>query len=297
MKKYQVWILLVLCVLFWSGNYIFGSLVVNELTPVGLTCIRWLFASIILVIIAQKFEKPDWKEVYKQWPKILGLSLFGIIGYNILLYYALYYTSPLNASLVNSFNPGLIAIASAFYLREKITKYHVIGILVSFMGVFVVLTKGNLLQAFTIKYNTGDLLIIAAIIVWTIYSMIGKKLTTVPPITSTAVSGLLAAIILLPFALSNGVNYLNITKLALTGVIYIILFPSLCSFVFWNIGVREIGAGNAGIFLNLNPVFTAFISWTMGQAITWVQVVGGLLVFIGVYITTAFRGRISTEKK
>ena len=291
MKKNKVWILLASCVLFWSGNYIFGSLVVTELTPVGLTFLRWLFASVILLIVGQKIEKPVWKEVYKQWPKILSLSLFGIIGYNMILYYALYYTSPLNAALVNSINPSLIAIVSAFYLKERITKYHVFGIVISFLGVWIVLTKGNLLQAFGMKYNTGDLLIIAAVITWTAYSIISKKITTVPPITTTGVSGLIGAIILFPFAMTSGVNYLNMSNLALAAVVYIILFPSLLSFVFWNIGVREIGAGKTGIFLNLNPVFTAFISFAMGQDITWVQVIGGLLVFMGVYITTAFKGK------
>ncbi len=143
MKKYKVWILLTSCVLFWSGNYVFGSLVVTELTPVGLTFIRWLFASVILLIVGQKIEKPDWKEVCKQWPKITMLSMTGIIGYNIILYYALYYTSPLNAALVNSINPSFIAIVSAFYLKERITKYHVFGIMISFLGVWIVLTKGN----------------------------------------------------------------------------------------------------------------------------------------------------------
>lgn len=291
MKKYKVWILLILCVLFWSGNYIFGSLVVMELTPVGLTFIRWLFASIILLAVGQRIEKPDWKEVFKQWPKILGLSMFGVIGYNLFLYYALYYTSPLNAALVNSFNPGLIAIVSAIYLKEKVTKYHILGIFISFLGVLIVLTKGSLLQALTVEYNKGDLLIIAAIIAWTVYSMISKKLTSVPPITSTGVSGLIATVLLFPFALNNGVNYLNMSSLALTATIYIILFPSMLSFVLWNIGVREIGAAKTGIFLNLNPVFTALISWAMGREITLVQIIGGIFVFTGVYITTAYKGK------
>ena len=104
------------------------------------------------------------------------------------------------------------------------------------------------------------------------------------PITSTGVSGLMAAIILFPFTMTSRVNYLNMSNLALTAVVYIILFPSLLSFVFWNIGVREIGAGKTGIFLNLNPVFTAFISRAMGKDITWVQVIGGLLVLSLIHI-------------
>jgi drug/metabolite transporter (DMT)-like permease len=86
------------------------------------------------------------------------------------------------------------------------------------------------------------------------------------------------------------------STLALTAVIYIVLFPSMLSFVLWNVGVREIGAAKTGIFLNLNPVFTAFISWSMGREITWVQITGGILVFTGVYITTAFKGKPSGIK-
>lgn len=291
MKKYQVWILLILCVLFWSGNYIFGSLVVMELTPVGLVFLRWLIASIILLVLSHKLEKPDWKEVIRQWPKILGLAVFGVTGYNMLLYYALSYTSPLNAALVNSFNPGLMALVSAIYLKEKVTKYHIFGIIISFLGVLIVLTKGHILQTLTTDYNKGDLLIIAAVICWTLYSMIGKKLTSVPPITSTGVSGLVSALFLFPFAMNTGVSYLNMSTFALVAVIYIAIFPSMLSFVLWNIGVREIGAAKTGIFLNLNPVFTALISWAMGREITWVQIIGGIFVFTGVYITTAFKGK------
>jgi len=286
MSKYRVWLLLVLCNLFWAGNYVFGKYIGTEITPIGLTFTRWLFASLILIVIAHFVEKPKWSSVLKHWPSLTGLAVLGIVAYNSLLYYALHFTSPTNASLVNSFNPGLIAIVSAIYLKEKISKIQTLGILVSFLGVFVIMTKGNLLQIFAVQYNTGDLLMIIAIITWTLYSMIGKKLTTVPPITSTAVSGLIATIILAPFAISQGIDYTTLSKTAVTGIVYIIIFPSICSFIFWNLGVREIGASKTGVFLNLNPVFTAAISWALGQRVTVVQITGGFLVFLGVYFTT-----------
>lgn len=286
MSKYKVWLLLVLCTLFWAGNYVFGKYIGIEMTPVGITFTRWMFASVILIIIANFVEKPKWAEVLKHWPSLTALALLGLVGYNCLLYYALHFTSPTNAALVNSFNPGLIAIASAVYLKEKVSKIQGLGILLSFLGVFVIMTNGNLLKPFATEYNAGDLLMIGAIITWTLYSMIGKKLTTVPPITSTAVSGLIATIILAPFAIAQGIDYTNLSKMAVTGIIYIIIFPSICSFIFWNLGVREIGASKAGVFLNLNPVFTAAISWALGQRITAIQIIGGLLVFLGVYFTT-----------
>lgn len=300
MNKYRVWLLLVLCNLFWAGNYVFGKFVVSEMTPVGLTFTRWLFASVALLGIAHFWEKPQWREVLRKWPSLTGLAVFGIAAYNSLLYYALNFTSPTNASLVNSFTPGLIAVVSAVYLREKVSRIQGLGIAVSFLGVLVIMTKGNLLQVFATQYNTGDLLMILAVIAWTIYSMIGRKLTAVPPITSTALSGMIAAVIMAPFALSQGLDLSALSAVAASGVAYITIFPSICSFIFWNMGVREIGASKAGVFLNLNPVFTAAMSWALGQAITAVQILGGLLVFLGVYITTGMIGMNSflrTEKE
>jgi drug/metabolite transporter (DMT)-like permease len=300
MSKYRVWLLLVLCNLFWAGNYVFGKFVVSEMTPVGLTFTRWLFASVILLGIAHFWEKPQWREVARNWPSLIGLAVFGIAAYNSLLYYALNFTSPTNASLVNSFTPGLIAVVSAVYLREKVSRIQGFGISVSFLGVLVIMTKGNLLQVFAAQYNTGDLLMILAVVAWTIYSMIGRKLIAVPPITSTALSGMIAAVIMAPFALSQGLDLSNLSAVAAAGVAYITIFPSVCSFIFWNIGVREIGASKAGVFLNLNPVFTAAMSLALGQTITTVQILGGLLVFLGVYITTGMIGINSflrTEKE
>jgi drug/metabolite transporter (DMT)-like permease len=296
MSKFKVWLLLVLCNLFWAGNYVFGKFVISEMTPIGLTFSRWLFASVILLIIAQLIEKPKWNEVIKEWPSLLGLAILGNVFYNSLLYYALNFTSPINASLVNSFNPGVIAVASSFYLREKISRIQGLGILVSFLGVFVILTKGSLMNILSTHYNKGDLIMIVDVLMWTVYSMIGKKLKTVPPITSTAVSASIAAIITAPFAISQGLDFTKLSITAVTGIFYITIFPSICSFVFWNIGVREIGASRAGVFLNLNPVFTAAISWAMGQTITAVQVLGGLFVFLGVYMTTGMFEKMFVQK-
>lgn len=286
MSKYKVWLLLALCNLFWAGNYVFGKYVVAEMWPISLTFARWLFASAILIGIAHFAEKPEWSKVLKRLPSLAGLAVFGILGYNIVLYYALYFTSPINASLVNSFNPGLIAAASAIYLKEKISRIQGLGILISFLGVFTILTNGNMLQIFAVRYNFGDLLMLAAITMWTFYSMISKKLKDVPPITATAVSGLIAVLLMAPFAIKAGIDFRSLSATAVAGIAYITLFPTICSFIFWNMGVRAIGASEAGVFLNLNPVFTALISMALGQKISAVQIIGGLLVFLGVYFTT-----------
>lgn len=286
MKKHTVILFLVLANIFWAGNYIFGKYVVAEMTPLQMTFSRWLIAVILLFPIAQWIEHPNWREVWSRWKILLVMSLTGIIAYNYLLYEALRYTSSLNASLVNAVNPVLIALFSALILKEKIPLKNKLGLFVSLCGVLLVLTKGQLLQIFKLEYNTGDLLMILAILVWTFYSILGKKILSIPPISATAVSVLIALIILLPFVLYTGLQIPHSSQ-ALVGIIYMGLFPSVGAFVFWNIGIRQMGPGRAGIFMYLITVFTAIIGLILGQPITFIQVSGGLLVFIGLYLSSS----------
>lgn len=290
-SKNRVWLMLIFCNLFWAGNYVLGKYIVSEMTPLWITFSRWIVASVILLGIAHVIEKPEWNRVKAAWPTLAGMGVLGIVGYNTVLYSALDYTSATNAALVSALNPGVMVIFSAFFLKEGMSRMQGLGIAISLMGVAVILTKGNLGQILQLEYNKGDLLMLAAIVIWTLYSIIGKRLTTVPPITATAVSALIATAIMAPFAIAQGINVGKIGPLTRMGILYIIIFPSICSFIFWNMSVREIGAGRAGIFLNLIPVFTAVISWLLGERITVAQVSGGLLVFFGVYLTTGMLDR------
>ncbi len=291
MSKYRVWLLLVASILFWAGNFVFGKYILTEMTPLWMIFSRWILASIFLFPIAYFIEKPNWKLVSKAWLPLVSMGLLGIFGYNMVLYSALKYTSSTNAALVSALNPAVIVLFSVFMLREKITRLQTSGIVLSLLGTLVVITQGNLSQIFYKEYNKGDLLMLAAVVIWTLYSIIGRRLTTIPPITATAVSALFATIIIAPFAIAQGIDLTRISPLAVTGILYLAIFPSVFSFVFWNISVQAIGISQAGIFLNLIPVFTAIISGILGERISGTQVLGGLLVFMGVYLTTGMLDR------
>lgn len=291
MSKYRVWLLLVITNLFWAGNYVFGKYVITEMTPLWITFSRWMLALIFLCPIAYFIEKPKWKMVRKAWLSLVSMGVLGILGYNMFLYSALEYTSATNAALVSALNPAVIVLFSVVLLREKISRLQTLGIVVSLIGTLVVITQGNLIQILQKDYNQGDILMLAAVVVWTLYSMIGRRLTTIPPITATAVSALFATIIMTPFVIAQGIDITKIGPLVVTGILYMAIFPSLFSFIFWNISVRSIGISQAGIFLNLIPVFTAIISGILGERITGTQVVGGALVFMGVYLTTGMLDR------
>jgi drug/metabolite transporter (DMT)-like permease len=276
---------MVVCNLFWAGNYVFGKYVITEMTPLWITFSRWALAMFLLFPIAHYIEKPVWKAAKKDWFLLLCMGMLGVIGFNMVLYSALEYTTATNAALVSALNPGVIVIFSVVLYRERVSILQAGGFFISLLGALIILTNGELKRVLQAQFNTGDLLMVVAIIIWTLYSLIGRRLVT-PPITATAISTGIGVALMAPFALAQGIDIARIGALSITGILYMVIFPSVCSFVFWNLSVQAIGASKAGVFLNLVPVFTAMISGVLGVRITEAQIIGGLLVFCGVYLTT-----------
>ncbi|WP_026074246.1 DMT family transporter [Brevibacillus massiliensis] len=291
MSKSMAWLFLILANVFWAGNYIFGKFVTAEVSPLGITFARWLLALFLLFPLALWIEKPDWRQVKKAWLPLAVLGLTGAIGYNITLYAALKFTTATNAALVNALNPALIVLCSAFLLRERMAKAQIGGFLLSLIGVLFILTQGSLSRLLSTDYNKGDLLMLAAISSWTLYSLLIKKLTNIPPITATAVSSLIAVFMMLPFVASSPVFIQPIGTRSVIGIVYMAVFPSVGSYLLWNFSLRTVSASQAGITLNLIPVFTALIGITIGEQVTVAQILGGLLVFAGVTLTSVSPGR------
>ena len=283
--EYKASIFLILTTFFWAGNFVFGKFVAAELTPLQLTFLRWLLAVLLLFPIAHWYERPSWPQVWREWKKLLALALLGMIGYNLILYQALHFTSSLNAALINSINPALIFLTSAWLLKERLSLTNSMGILVSLLGVLLVLTDGRLQHILSIEFNPGDLLMLAAILTWNLYTLMGRRMQAVPPIAATAVSAFLSVLVLLPFVMLSGMPA-ALSREAIIGVVYVAVFASVAAFLLWNSAILLLKAGQAGVYLNLITVFTAILSVLLGNTVTAVQIIGGLVVFAGVYLTT-----------
>ena len=274
---------LVLATLFWSGNFVVGQAAVASMTPLDLTFWRWTLAALPLLALAHFVEKPDWRAVLRRWPVLLLLSVLGMSGYTLLLYGALGYTSAMNASLITAANPALIVAMAIFLLGEKTTRLGWLGIGLGLLGVLLVLTRGELQRVFSLSINTGELMMIGAIVVWGSYTIIARRLD-IPAIAATAVQVVIATVTLAPFALALNVR-LPETPAEGWSLAYIAVFPSLGAYLFWNLALKTTPPGSAGNYLNLMVVFTAIITVALGTPLTLVQVVGGIMVVAGVLLT------------
>jgi len=280
--------------LSWAGIYIVGDGVVEQVDPISLTFLRWGPAAVLLLIIAQLVERPDWRAVLRQWPKLLLLGCLGMVGFSILMLEGLRHTTPVNSALIGASGPALIAIAAALLLRQRIGWRLIVGLAISLVGVVLVVTQGSFETLLTVGVNQGDLWIVLATICWTIYTIAGRIQSGIPVITSAALQALFATLVLAVIVSFTG---LKLPEDAPTwiGVGYIAFIGSALAMYFWTFALRTLQPAAAGILLNLNPFFTVCLTLVIGGTVGGWEILGGLVIIAGVVLGTVPSRRPSTR--
>ncbi|WP_262421872.1 DMT family transporter [Bacillus aquiflavi] len=253
MKKTSPYILLVLATLLWGGNFVIGRAISSHIPPFTLSFLRWCTAFIVFFPFAWPFLKKEWNQIKKYWGIVVLMAFTGVAGFNTLLYIALHYTTSINASLVNTSTPIIIYILSFFILRERFQQHQLFGTILSVSGVFFILSKGSLMNLVAFTFNVGDLIVIGAVICWSIYSILVKQYASRLPGYSTFLLSIAFGIVMLfPFFIyeitSSNVQIVWSLQ-SISAILYIGVFASIVAFIAWNTGVVQLGANKAGVFL------------------------------------------------
>lgn len=291
MSTQRVYLLLVLCVLFWSGNFILGRFVSSDIQPVELAFFRWSFVLILLIPVIFVIDLKKVIRIFKKNFLFLSfLSFLGITVFNTFLYIALQTTTATNALLINSIIPILILVFSFFILKTKITKIQTFGILLSTFGVIFLVLKGNLFSIMNIEFTTGDLWVIASSITWATYSTIVKlKPKELNHIELFVIIVFVGFIFLIPWYLIQGYSLereINILKENWYFFMYVSIFASVLSFYFWHVGISEIGADKTGQFTHLMPIFGSILAFIfLGERLEFYHIIGAIFIAIGIYLS------------
>lgn len=284
------YILLVLTTLFWSGNFVLSRGMHASIPPLGLSFWRWTVALAILCFFAVHHL---WRErhIARQHLRFITIQgLLGVTGFNSLVYLAMQTTTAINAVLVNSCVPILIALASWLMYRELLTIRQAVGICVSLGGVVLIIARGHLTTLFQVEFNHGDIYVFIAAILWALYSTNLKsypqRLHPLAYLSGIVMVGLIG---LLPFYVMELLQhrYIPLTAASVVTIFYVAAFASVLAFIFWNRAVRTIGANKAGPFVHLMPVFSTILAVIfLGETLTGYHIQGMLLIFTGIVLTT-----------
>lgn len=281
--------------LLWSGNFIVGRALRDEVEALTLNYWRWVIALVILLPFSFPAVRQQLSSFKQHWKFAVMLAITGIAGFHVCVYKALQTTNAINALLFLSISPFMIIIGTRLVYKDRINALQITGITLSLAGVVGLLTHGEPQRLRSFEFNMGDIWMLLAVALWSIYSVILKRkpgqFTQNVLLNYTIIFGVM---IMTPFYLASASENIRfgLTVLNIGGLLYISIFSSLVAYFCWNYGVIKLGPNTAGSFLHLMPLFGAMLSVLfLGEGIKVYHLVGAVFIATGLIISNRFQAR------
>ncbi len=273
--------------LFWSGAFIAGRALRDDVDPATLTLLRWGLALLAFI----PFVGPKaWRlraVVRREWRLVAALGITGLAAFHTLTNLAMHTTTALNAILMLSLVPATILVGGALSGAARPSRLQWAGTAVSLVGACVLITRGSLDALLGLDLVRGDVWMIVSVLLWTAYSLLlRRRPADLPPDVALMASIVPAIAVLVPVALVGGASLPAPTPFVIGAVLYIAIFASLIAFSLWAHGVAVIGPERAGQYVHLMPIFGAVLSSALlGEHVFAAQFLGGALVFAGLWLS------------
>ena len=283
-------ILLIASSFFWSGNFFSGKLAfLSDLTPFKLSFFRWILALLILLPFTYAQIIKDLEYYKKNILLMTVISILGVTIFNSFTYISLQTTLVINSTLMASVAPVMMIGFSWLIFRTKTTTLQFTGIILSLLGAFAIILKGNLNNLYNLYFTAGDLWMLGAVVSWCLYSVLLKKIdSNTSQLANLEVMIIIGVIFIIPFYIMESFNstYLPSTGLDLAIIGYVAVFASIVAFFSWNKGVSIIGPNRASLFLHLIPVFSAIWAVSfLNEKFAFFHVIGVLFILSGIILS------------
>lgn len=267
-----------------------SKMVVAAVPPMVATEVRFVLVALLLLPWACK---RGWRILPRQgrdWVSLTGVSLAGMVLFNVGLMYGLQRTSAIAAGILTSTIPAMAALCAALLLGERPNRAGIVSIGLAVAGVAVINVAGTRESGGDGGTLAGNALVLGAVVSEGLYTVFARRLGgRIPPLATTFLANLMAAVINLPIAIATGQDF-HIAALS-PGLWAVYAVASvgngLLALLLWMRGAAGLPANRAGLFTGLLPVTVMIPSLLLlGERPSWPQGLGLLVVLTGIAIGT-----------
>lgn len=275
-----------LTVVIWGTTFVATKILLEVFMPIEILFFRFVLGYIALFAVSPHFTKP---ESAKRELLYAAAGLSGVCLYYFAENIALTYTLASNVSVMVSIAPFFTAILAHFLQRDKerIPLRFFLGFAIAITGIVMISLNGN---SFELNPK-GDILALAAALLWAVYSIITKEIGKAGDsiIRVTRHIFFYGILFILPIFIVSGASF-SLVSLSEPRMLFPMLYlgfgaSALC-FVTWNFSVRVLGAVKSSVYIYLVPVITIiFSAIILDEPVTLMIILGTLLTLLGLFIS------------
>lgn len=267
---------------------------VGELGPVTLTMLRLVGTGAVVVLYWLLFPARRPRLTRPDWLRAAGLGVLGVTLNQALYIIGLAHSTPARAVLIYALTPLLVLLIGAYLGRERLTPWLLVGITAGFAGVTTILSEEQLRT----PTLTGDLLLLAGTLCWTLYTAGAQRLLhTYGAFVITQVALVAGALVALPLGWPALVDlpWSAVSSSTWLGVGYVIVFASLGAYWLWYFAIQHLTPSRTAMFSYLQPMMTVLIAALMFHERLSARFMGGGAVIL-VGLLSAQRERSVTPR-
>ena len=273
-------------VIVWGTTFISTKILLLDFTPLEILFFRFILG--FLVLCLAKPQRLKTKGLVEE-KYFIGAGLCGITLYFLLENVALLYTYASSVCLILAFVPFLTALAAKFLLGEdNLSSNFFIGFICALVGVIMIIFNGSVI----LKLNPiGDLLAFLAGVVWALYSILIRKISTFNYNTVLCTRNIFGygLLLMLPallfmdfqwgfYRLDDHANMFNL--------LYLGIGASAICFGTWSWAVNILGPVKTSMYIYISPIVTLITSaLILDEKITWIALVGTAFILFGLVIS------------
>ena len=282
----------------WGSTFVSTKiLLTNGLSPAQIMVIRFSIAYLLILLLS---HRPLFSRKLSDEFLMIGAGITGGSLYFLAENSALIYTQASNVAIIIAVTPLLTAIAAHFFSRgERFSRTLAMGSVIALAGVVLVVLNGR----FVLHLNPkGDMLTIAAAVLWALYSIIIVRLQRrYSSLFITRKVFFYGIVTLLPYLFIHeaALDFGLLLRPAVIGnLLFLGLIASFACYWAWNAAIARIGSVNASNYLYLNPVVALITSAiVLDERITVTALIGTALIMLGVAVCEKLPARTSARRR
>ncbi len=284
--KWVVYLIIVLAMIFWGMSYVWTKIVYEYYQPLTTVFLRLSIASIIMIAILL-VAKVSLKIERKHYGAMFLLAFFEPFLYFLGESFGLKYVRSTTASIIIATIPVFTPFAAYFIVKEKITLINYMGILLSFIGIFIMIIEPDM--SFGDPLNGLALMGLAVVSAVFYTSMIKLVSANYKPVVIITYQNIIGVILFLPlFLYFEFDNFISVKPNfhLISNLIQLVIFASILAFLFFITAIDKLGVSKVNVFANFIPVVTVVGSYILlpDEDLNFKMIAGMLVVLAGIFI-------------
>lgn len=287
----------------WGAMFSVAKRTLPVLDAFFLGSVRYAFGVAIFIAILWAVEG---RRALRYGGRLLPAALFGLVGFcgfNLLVWWGLFYTRPEHAAIIMALQTPMTAIAVWLTQGRRPAPFTIGCVAAAIAGVLLVVTKGGLGGVLEGGSLLGDLLVFLGAVSWVVYTMAGWHFSGWSPLRMTVLTAIPGAAGLVALnAAAIGLGYAELPSLEAVlsvkwQIAYFIVFTVVLGVLGFNNGVKHLGALNTMLMLNLVPVIVFAIEARLGRSYAAIELLGAALVIGALVANNLFLRRQAAARQ